>query len=157
MHKHYLWLTLESGVLILKTKESELNHCFTCVQLPICRTGLSILLMYHKRFSEQNKYICMLRNIIGWANRTYFIQSPAKWNTCIVHRKKWATAVFTCCWQMFIQYMVPHCYHKYLLTLTVLVTTIYAPWEGMRDVASARYEPALLPPCPTIRVLSYSN
>ena len=27
----------------------------------------------------------------------------------------------------------------------------------MGDVGSARYEPALLPPCPTVRVLSYSN
>ena len=44
-----------------------------------------------------------------------------------------------------------------VLTLTVLVTTIDAQWEGMGDVGSARYEPALLPPCPTIRVLSYSN
>ena len=44
-----------------------------------------------------------------------------------------------------------------LLILTVLVTTIDAQWEGMGDVGSARYEPALLPPCPTIRVLSYSN
>ena len=43
------------------------------------------------------------------------------------------------------------------LTLTVLVTTIDAQWEGMGDVGSERYEPALLPPCPTIRVLSYSN
>ena len=43
------------------------------------------------------------------------------------------------------------------LTLTVLVTTIDAQWEGMGDVGLARYEPALLPPCPTIRVLSYSN
>ena len=43
------------------------------------------------------------------------------------------------------------------LTLTVLVMTIDAQWEGMGDVGSARYEPALLPPCPTIRVLSYSN
>ena len=43
------------------------------------------------------------------------------------------------------------------LTLTVLVATIDAQWEGMRDVGSVRYEPALLPPCPTIRVLSYSN
>ena len=43
------------------------------------------------------------------------------------------------------------------LTLKVLVATIDAQWEGMRDVGSARYEPALLPPCPTIRVLSYSN
>ena len=44
-----------------------------------------------------------------------------------------------------------------LLTLKVLVTTIDAQWEGMGDVGSARYEPALLPPYPTIRVLSYSN
>ena len=38
------------------------------------------------------------------------------------------------------------------LTLKVLVTTIDAQWEGMGDVGLARYEPALLPPCPTIRV-----
>ena len=44
-----------------------------------------------------------------------------------------------------------------LLTLKVLVTTIDAQWEGVGDVGSARYEPALLPPCPTIRVLNYSN
>ena len=43
------------------------------------------------------------------------------------------------------------------VNLTVLVATIDAQWEGMGDVGSARYEPALLPPCPTIRVLSYSN
>ena len=43
------------------------------------------------------------------------------------------------------------------LTLTVLAATIDAQWEGMGDVGSARYEPALLTPCPTIRVLSYSN
>ena len=45
----------------------------------------------------------------------------------------------------------------YILTPTVLVTTIDAQWEGKVDVGSARYEPALFPPCPTIRVLSYSN
>ena len=43
-----------------------------------------------------------------------------------------------------------------MLTLKVLVTTNDAQWEGMGDVGSARYEPALLPPCHTIRVLSYS-
>ena len=48
------------------------------------------------------------------------------------------------------------CLNKHL-TLKVLVATIDAQWEGMGDVGSARYEPALLPPCPTIRVLSYSN
>ena len=36
----------------------------------------------------------------------------------------------------------------------MLVTTIDVQWEGMGDVGSARYEPALLPPCPTIRVLA---
>ena len=45
--------------------------------------------------------------------------------------------------------------HCVRLTFKVLVTD--AQWEGMGDVGSARYEPALLPPCPTIRVLSYSN
>ena len=44
-----------------------------------------------------------------------------------------------------------------LLTLKVLVATFDAQWEGMGDVGSARYELALLPRCPTIRVLSYSN
>ena len=49
------------------------------------------------------------------------------------------------------------CRYATILSLKVLVTTIDAQWEGMGDVGSARYEPALLPPCPTIRVLSYSN
>ena len=40
---------------------------------------------------------------------------------------------------------------KPFLTLKVLVTTIDAQWEGMGDVESVRYEPALLPPCLTIR------
>ena len=54
---------------------------------------------------------------------------------------------------------VPRCVCVLLirLILKVVVTTIDAQWEGMGDVGSARYEPALLPPCLTIRVLSYSN
>ena len=43
------------------------------------------------------------------------------------------------------------------LSLKVLFVTIDAQWEGMGDVGSARYEPALHLPCPTIRVLSYSR
>ena len=43
------------------------------------------------------------------------------------------------------------------LTVKVLVTTIDAQWEGIGGVGSARYELTLLPPCPTIRVLNYSN
>ena len=43
------------------------------------------------------------------------------------------------------------------LTLKVLVVTTDAQWEGMGDVGSARYKPALLPPCLARRVLSYSH
>ena len=43
------------------------------------------------------------------------------------------------------------------LTLRVLVVTIDTQWEGMGDVGLARYELALLSPCLTTRVLSYSN
>ena len=52
-----------------------------------------------------------------------------------------------------ISYLGAH----FLLILKVLVTTSDAQWEGMGDIGSVRYEPALLPPCPAIRVLSYSN
>ena len=59
-----------------------------------------------------------------------------------------------------------------MLTLTVLGATVDARQlmhcntlkqdndstvRGDGEVGSARYEPALLPPCPSIRVLSYSN
>ena len=56
------------------------------------------------------------------------------------------------------KYKIPYGYSTTFTTLTlkVLVTTMDAQWEGMGEVGSARYEPALLPPCPTIRVLSYS-
>ena len=48
--------------------------------------------------------------------------------------------------------------YKFLkLTLTVPLVTIDAQWEGMGDVGLARYEPALLQSCLTIRVLTYSN
>ena len=53
------------------------------------------------------------------------------------------------------------------LTLKVLVATIdalghfekdnYSTVRGDGEVGSARYEPALLPPCQSIRVLRYSN
>ena len=60
-----------------------------------------------------------------------------------------------------LEHSLPEVYHSAIstdnLTLTVLVATTDAQWDGMGHVGSARYELALLPPCPTIRVLSYSN
>ena len=56
---------------------------------------------------------------------------------------------------------------KHCSTVRVLVTTIdaldtfkqdnYSTLTGYGDTGSARYELALLPPCPTIRILCYSN
>ena len=43
------------------------------------------------------------------------------------------------------------------LTPKVLVATIDAQWEGVGDVGSVRYKPALLHPYLSIRILSYSN
>ena len=42
-------------------------------------------------------------------------------------------------------------------TVTLWNRIMTAQCEGMGEVGSARYEPALLPPCPSIRVLRYSN
>ena len=47
--------------------------------------------------------------------------------------------------------------HNNWCTATLWNRTMTAQCEGMGEVGSARYEPALLPPCPSIRVLSYSN
>ena len=61
---------------------------------------------------------------------------------------------------------VPWAYHSFnsysashgnWCTETLWNRVITAQCEGMGEVGSARYEPALLPPCPSIRVLSYSN
>ena len=67
------------------------------------------------------------------------------------HRKNWE-------WFLVIGSGMPQIHDLvFYITLAVLVTTIDAQWEGKGDVGSARYEPALLPPCPTISVLSYRN
>ena len=47
--------------------------------------------------------------------------------------------------------------HDNWCTGTLLNRIITSQWEDMGDVGSARYEPALLPPCLIIRVLSFSN
>ena len=55
------------------------------------------------------------------------------------------------------QMMLIFFFFLFFITLKVLVATIDAQWEWMGYVGSARYKPALLPPCLTIRVLSYSS
>ena len=47
--------------------------------------------------------------------------------------------------------------HDNWCTETLWNRVITAQCEGTGEVGSARYEPALLPPCPSIRVLCYSN
>ena len=47
--------------------------------------------------------------------------------------------------------------HGNWCTVTLWNRIMTAQCEGMGEVGSAKYEPALLPPCPSIRVLSYGN
>ena len=47
--------------------------------------------------------------------------------------------------------------HDNWCTGTLWNWVITAQCEGMGEVGSERYEPALLPPCPSIRALCYSN
>ena len=47
--------------------------------------------------------------------------------------------------------------HGNWCTATLWNRIMTAQCEGMGEVGSARYEPALLPPCPSVRVLSYSD
>ena len=47
--------------------------------------------------------------------------------------------------------------HDSWRTATLWNRIMTAQCEGMGEVGSARYEPALLPACPSIRALSYSN
>ena len=87
-----------------------------------------------------------------------FIQGAGKWkvpNMNIKWRKD-KTSMFMC---------VPSvtntnsysASHDNWCTATLWNRIMTAQCEGMGKVGSARYEPALLPPCPSIRVLSYSN
>ena len=58
-------------------------------------------------------------------------------------------------WQdHFISYSASH---DNWCTGTLWNRIMTAQCEGMGEEGSVRYEPALLPPCPSIRVLSYSN
>ena len=60
-------------------------------------------------------------------------------------------------------FLIINCWSKHVPHVPVWFMTLQnvtdksAQWEGMGDVGSARYELALLPPCPTVRVLSCSN
>ena len=47
--------------------------------------------------------------------------------------------------------------HDNWCTATLWNRIMTVQCEEMGEVGSARYEPALLPPCPSIRALSYSN
>ena len=51
-------------------------------------------------------------------------------------------------WHLYYTRMGTLLINTWQLTLTVIVVTTDAQWEGMGDVGSARYEPALLPPMP---------
>ena len=66
-------------------------------------------------------------------------------------------------WYFYLILYWPHLINSYSAshdnwcTATLWNRIMTAQCEGMGEVGSARYEPALLPPCPSIRVLCYRN
>ena len=70
--------------------------------------------------------------------------------TCNIQTTKWVNLSFV----LFNSYSASH---DNWCTATLWNRIMTVQCEGMWEVGSVRYEPALLPPCPSIRVLSYSN
>ena len=95
---------------------------------------------------------------MGFKFYIFFMRSP-KWYGAHSHSVSFKINLSESIYIQTVSYgfLVTHQNTLQLLTLKVLFTTIDAQWEGMRDEGSARYEPTLLPPCQTIRILSYSN
>ena len=80
------------------------------------------------------------------------IRALQRWNLRHWLKCKSIIILFVC------SFTLLQCYsHGNWCTATLWNRIMTARCEGMGEVGSARYEPALLPPCPSIRVLSYSN
>ena len=120
--------------------------------------------------------ISLYRSLVLKASWSTLVILTGTSQTCFVMKQDWITNTFTVllkfqcrpsssaalmlhCLLLLLHYsysMLPG--RKYcFLTLKVIVAPSDAQWEGMGDAGLARYEPALLLPCPTLRILSYSN
>ena len=96
---------------------------------------------------EINNYQCEVTQMVEWST---------KWE-CHTHNTYRVLIGYSKVTMSYIRQLYSGITCGRVLTPKVLVTAIDAQWEGMGDVGLARYELALLPPCPTIRVLSYST
>ena len=93
-----------------------------------------------------NIHLCQCSRSYATLSSFPYPFSTAYWNPIlyISVKPRWLTHLqVTQIWLHFIWNL-----RLYYLTLKVLVATIDAQWEEMGDVGSARYKPALLPPCP---------
>ena len=120
--------------------------------------------------SMNNPSIFVAPPYVNYVDRTVHRQGDAKFNSRQI-TLFWETPNFIAakiCW--FTVYIFPwhgscvtsginsySASHGNWCTETLWNRIMTAQCEGIGEVGSARYEPALLPPCPSIRVLSYSN
>ena len=133
-------------------RENNLTQCHTGVDLNLISLwSFPLLVPSGNTFRPHLHHFCPF----NLAYEILLKSRKCEFNSCLQPtRNHWSYACH--CWLR---------HTKGELTLTVLVTAIdalghrimTAQWEGMGDVGSARYEPALLPPCPTISLLSYSS
>ena len=140
------------------------GKCFIiAIICSIVYTCCSHFLNFYSRYEPPLKTCAQTACYIGPAcTEDYPVNNHARGTSalcgrlCILIHEGLSPTILVCC----VYFLSPHATvgeFRDILTLKVLVMTIDVQWEGMGDVGSARYEPALLPPCPTIRVLSYRN
>ena len=90
----------------------------------------------------------------AWTGKGVCNESRQKWTNQESNANAWIEIQIDA-WGGFINsYSASHD-NWCIATLWNMIMT--AQCEEMGEVGSARYEPALLPPCPSIRVLNYSN
>ena len=83
-----------------------------------------------------------------------------QWTLCFVLWWAYLMSIWSHCKAIYFSDKCINSYsasHDNWCTVTLWNRIMTAQCEGMGEVGSARYEPALLPPCPSIRVLGYSN
>ena len=84
---------------------------------------------------------------------------PLSWWCLITHHKEWTLLQrkLSPFWSLCRNVNSYSASHDNWCTATLWNRIMTVQCEGMGEVGSARYEPALLPPCLSIRALSYSN
>ena len=119
------------------------------ITLLVSHSTLTIKCLTSKEYDQQKVRLPRWQNHVGRNTNNQMSNEWKTWSTDC-----WTLEVVESHWRKLNFYSASH---DNWCTATLWNRIMTAQCEGMGEVGSARYEPALLPPCPSIRVLSYSN